>query len=44
MPHCLSTASDLLLAIPAGVPSIHLVLIITLLFTVVMVRVGRKDP
>jgi len=31
-------------ASPVGAPAMHLVLILTLLFAVVMVRLGRKDP
>ena len=44
MPHHLFAASELLAAAPVGAPAMHLVLILSLLFAVVMVRIGRKEP
>ncbi|MFH1529278.1 MAG: hypothetical protein ABIK09_00945 [Pseudomonadota bacterium] len=44
MPHCFAASTEVLLASPVGAPAMHMVLILTLLFAVVMLRLGRKDP
>ena len=44
MPEFLSGSPDMFLGAAAGTSSIHLILIMTLLFAVGMARVGRKDP